>query len=333
MSNRKNRLAGALSESFTEEAKLVSNDAQKARDRFRLADKLENAGGVIVEQPRPEAVTHVAMLEGDIRVVEIEKVLENPLNARRLYDEEVVKDRAASIATNGQLTPVPVIPNKDQPGTFILIDGHYRRRALLSLGRNEIKIDIKRINDRFDLYRLSYALNDQRSPQTALDDSLAWTSLLENGEADLDKISQVTGASKAKVSKTVSIGKLSSSVLEKATATPARFGLEMLYELFLYEQKHDESKSLSLLEKIIRDDLSTRDVASIRKNEEMVRSRKTKEISRQYKIRSGDTEIGYIKDWDSGRLVFEVTQTDAAVKESLLEDLKALAEKYGGISH
>lgn len=334
--DKKSRFAGALSESFTEESKSVSSEAQRARDRFRLADKLENAGGIVVETEQREVEPPPARApggEGETFVADISTVLENPLNARRIYDEAVIKERAASILANGQLTAAPVIRNPDKPGTYILLDGHYRKRALHYLNRPTIKIEIKEIRDRLDLYRYSYLLNDQRSQQTALDDSFAWIDLIEKGEADLDKIVQVTGASKSKVSKTISIGKLSPLILERASLTPAHFGLEMLYELYLYEQKHGNVKATALFEKIIKDELSTRDVALIRKSEEAVRTRKTKEISRQYKIRSGDAEIGYIKDWDSGRLVFEVTQSDASVKEAILDDLKALAEKYGGLSH
>ncbi|HVI88140.1 MAG TPA: ParB/RepB/Spo0J family partition protein [Dongiaceae bacterium] len=337
MADKKSRLAGALSDSFIEESKSVSSEAQRARDRFRLADKLENAGGIVMEtEPRdaePPSATAPGGEGGDTLIVDISTVLENPLNARRIYDEEVIKERAASILANGQLTAAPVIRNPDKPGTYILLDGHYRKRALQYLNRPSIKIEVKEIKDRLDLYRYSYLLNDQRSQQTALDDSLAWNDLLEKGEADFEKIVQVTGASKAKVSKTISIGKLSAPIIEKASLTPAQFGLEMLYELYLYEQKHGNAKAVVLLDKIIDDELSTRDVALIRKSEEAVRTRKTKEISRQYKIRSGDAEIGYIKDWDSGRLVFEVTQSDASIKEAILADLKALAEKYGGLSH
>ena len=59
-------------------------------------------------------------------------VHDNPLNARHLYDPEAVKALAASIATRGQLVPAPAARHPDLPGHVVLIDGHYRKRALLA---------------------------------------------------------------------------------------------------------------------------------------------------------------------------------------------------------
>jgi len=55
---------------------------------------------------------------------------ENPLNARRIYDPQIVQERAASIATHGQQTPGLAAPDPTRPGWYVLIDGHYRKRAL-----------------------------------------------------------------------------------------------------------------------------------------------------------------------------------------------------------
>jgi len=59
----------------------------------------------------------------------LDRVVDNPFNARQIYNHEVIKERAASIATHGQRVPALACEDWRRPGFYILIDGHYRKRA------------------------------------------------------------------------------------------------------------------------------------------------------------------------------------------------------------
>jgi ParB family chromosome partitioning protein len=74
----------------------------------------------------------------------------------------------------------------------------------------------------------------------------------------------------------------------------------------------------------LEEGLSSRDVEQIRKVVQEGRTRKVKEVSRQYKIRNdrGDL-LGTIKEWDSGRVMLDVKLDDRAARESLVEALKS----------
>ena len=85
----------------------------------------------------------------------------------------------------------------------------------------------------------------------------------------------------------------------------------------------DVKESISLATKIKNEEMSSRDLERILDSLQTTKTpRKTKEISRQYKIVSNDEVIGHIKDWDSGKVVLEVTIVDAGKRQQLLEELQ-----------
>jgi ParB family chromosome partitioning protein len=76
--------------------------------------------------------------------------------------------------------------------------------------------------------------------------------------------------------------------------------------------------------RVLEEGLSSRDVEQIRKVAQEGRTRKVKEVSRQYKIRSAEGDLlGTIKEWDSGRVMLDVKLGDRGARESLVEALKS----------
>lgn len=250
---------------------------------------------------------------------------DNPLNARRLYDPAVVQERAASIATHGQKTPGLAAPDPARPGHYILIDGHYRKRALASAGKLEMECFVENDLSDLDFYRLSFMLNEQRSDQSALDNAIAWRQLLDEGKVQKEEeICELTGISAGTVNKTLALLRLPESVLGVMRERPSAIGIAAGYELTLYCKLAGEERTRELAARIINDGLSSREVEAIRKHAQEGKSRKVKEISRQYKIRTDSGQLlGTIKEWDSGRVMLDVQLTDRSAREALVEALKA----------
>jgi ParB family chromosome partitioning protein len=87
-----------------------------------------------------------------------------------------------------------------------------------------------------------------------------------------------------------------------------------------------EPELVALVNRIVTEDLSTRQVAAIRAKLEDGHLRKRKETSRQYKIRRGGAQIGSLKEWDSGKVTLEVVLPDPKDRTALVN---ALREKFG----
>lgn len=323
--------------------------AEKTRtepiDRFALADQVivERPGGLLssvakltsVPVPAPELTSAQAFSAESagatgvagrrLERIPLASLLDNPLNARRIYDPEVVQDRAASIATYGQKTPGLATPVPGKPGKYYLIDGHYRKRALLAANKVEMECFVEQDVGDLDLYRLSFLLNEQRSGQSALDNAIAWRQLIDESKVNKEEeISELTGISPGTVSKTLALLRLPESVLGVMKEKPAAIGIAAGYELTLYFKLRGEDATRELAQRIVSEGLSSREVEAIRKHAQEGRARKVKEISRQYKIRSEQGDVlGTIKEWDSGRVVLDIQVGDQGAREALVESLKS----------
>lgn len=300
------------------------HDAVSAR--FDKADQLIAAPGAAASPSRPQGTPAVAAGEPPAENVEvmidIALLEDNPYNARQIYDEQVVQERAASLASDkGQMEAVKVAIHPEKLGFYVLIDGHYRKRGALRIGWTQLRCTIRKANSMLDLYRLSFALNDEHATQTALDNALAWKKLLDDGvAADLAQIESITGKKVPKISKTLSLLELPPEVMEKLREKPEKISLEIGYELTLFFKDRGLDATVATAARVVAEDLSKRDVASLRKR---AVSNATRERSRQYKIGgTNGAQIGLIKDFDDGRVELKIKITDPEERASLIEELK-----------
>lgn len=262
---------------------------------------------------------------GSARVlrVAISKVHDNPYNARRLYSQDLIKERAASIAAEGQKVPAAAVPHPQRPGEYILIDGQYRKRALQFLGRSEIDVILEQVTSHKDMYRLSRLYNKQRNDGSAYDDALVWQQMLiDKVVADQDELAELAGVSKSVMSKTLGMLKLPELALQRIQEHPQSVGSSMGYELFLLSKSAPQAEFMRVLEQALTGDITTKEVEAVRARLEKGVRRKSKEFSRQYKIKNGAAQIGVLKEWDSGKVSLEVRIIDPKERLELIEEIK-----------
>lgn len=277
--------------------------------------------GLLSPEPSPSfrAETSSAPADGRLLRVAIDRVHDNPMNARQIYDPEVIKDLASSVATRGQLVPAPAIAHPTLEGHYILIDGHYRKRALVAAGKHEIDCQLHVVTGDLELYKRSFLINEERSSQSPLDNAISWRRLLDAELLDsADAIGEMLGVSKGYVAKTMALLKLPERALDKIRETPGKFGLSIGYEISRCASLMEEDELLELMDRVVRDDLSSRQVEAFRANIEARPNRKQKEMSRQYRLKDGK---GVIKAWSS-KVSLEVRVFDPREREALVEELK-----------
>lgn len=313
--------------------KALMRKSIEAVPRGDSARRLELAEQAMIAHPRglmsPAVATTMAhessstASAGNLLRVPISNVHDNPYNARRIYDQEAIKELALSLATEGQLVPAPVVPHPSMPGHYVLIDGHYRKKSLLHAGKDEILCLAGEPVDGLQLYRLSFEINEKRNAQSPLDNAMAWRHLLDEKRVEsAADIAELVGLSKGQVSKTLALLDLPPSALAKIQEKPGKFSLKVGYELTLFATQLAEPDLLALIDKVVEEDLSSRQLEAMRDKSQNARPRKPKETSRQYKIRRDGAVIGAIKDWDSGKVAFEIKLPDARQREELLGVLK-----------
>lgn len=318
-------------------AKSLGDEKRAVSARFEAADKVLSDRPSGLAQPvapvANEALASRAFSaetgvrprsKGYLTTAPLEKVHDNPLNARHIYKPEEVKDMAASLATHGQMVPATAIVHPTQAGHFLLIDGHYRKRGLAAGNQSTIELMVVEAEGNLEIYRMSWLLNVERNAQSPLDNALAWRQMLDQGHVESEgQIAELLGISLPTVNKTMSLLKLPSSVVDKMRETPEKFGVFAGYELTLAAKRLNEAELTQLVERIVREDLSSREVAAIRAKLESAGTRKRKESSRQYKIEAAGVQIGSLKEWDSGKVTFEVVVVDPKDRAALVTDLRA----------
>ncbi|WP_432263429.1 ParB/RepB/Spo0J family partition protein [Cupriavidus sp. TMH.W2] len=247
---------------------------------------------------------------------------ENPFNARRLYRPERVHELAGSMRADGQLVP-GIATIRD--GRRVLAGGHYRFKALKVAGISRMKLLVHPSLTDQQLYQLSYKENAEREAQSPLDNALAWRALIDQGiYPNESAIAEVTGMSLPNVNKTLAILKLSDSVLDTVKERPEPFALSTLYQLTLLERAAGTTVAAVMAIKV-RDEVAVcRDVEEARARYENKTARKQKETSRQHRLLGVDgSPLGVLKDWDSGKVSFEITLQDSSQRQALVEELKA----------
>jgi ParB family chromosome partitioning protein len=83
----------------------------------------------------------------DIRRLSIDLLDPNPFQPRMNFDEDMLRDLAESIRTQGILQPILVRPHADVPGRYQIIAGERRWRAAGMSGLHEIPVICRDLND------------------------------------------------------------------------------------------------------------------------------------------------------------------------------------------
>ncbi len=304
---------------------LTQEKAQVA-DRFAAAEVVMNerpAGLAVAAPPAFRAESAEEAKHDRYLRVALALIDDNPFNARHIYEPEKVAELAASMATHGQLTPALAVVNAKRIGRFQLIDGHYRKKALIVAGKSHIDIKVVKEVSEADQYKLSWIANEQRNAQSALDNAISWQKLLDDGIVkEREEIAEMLGLTPSAITKTMALLRLPTSTIDRIREMPQKFGVAIGYELSRCANRLNEHEMLSLVQRVIDEDWSSRELETYRSKLELGVKRKPTEVSRQYKIHADNAQIGVIKEWDSGKVAFEVTLTDPKQRTELLDELK-----------
>lgn len=134
-----------------------------------------------------------------VREVAIERIVANPYQPRRGFDEADLEALADSIRTHGVLQPVLVT---DTPEGLRLIAGERRLRASQLAGRTTIPVVIRSADEQQQL-ALALVENLQRADLNALDEALAFRRLIDEFGLTQEQVAQQVGRSRAAIANTL----------------------------------------------------------------------------------------------------------------------------------
>jgi len=326
----------------------VADQTVQSKDKFENADlvvamsrvRLQRAQETVTENARADSGEEspapvsaqqapAPSISGEdyvVRSLPISMVKDHPRNARQVYDPARIDEMATTIARDGQRVPAVVMPDPQTPGGYLLIEGRYRKRALISLGRTAILASIVEPLSDLEAYRLSLLLNEERNDQTILDNALSWKTMLDDGTyRGQDHIAEHLNIKQGTVSKTLAVLDLPSRVLNIIRTRPASFGIRVAQEMRQLSKLVDEAALESIAEQVIAEKLSVRDLERMR--ERRAHEPLTRERSRAYPLQWGGARLGSIREFEDGRLKIDLSNAPETLRINIANAVKkALAE-------
>jgi len=135
-------------------------------------------------------------LTDTISTVPIDKIIANPFQPRKEFDDDALSELAQSIKQQGVITPVTVRRMPD--GTYQLIAGERRMRASQMAGLKEIPAYIRVATDT-QMMEMALVENIQRSDLNAMEVALAYQSLIEECRLTHDQLSEKVGKNRSTI--------------------------------------------------------------------------------------------------------------------------------------
>ena len=252
----------------------------------------------------------------DIPVAEVGP---NPHQPRLRFDDDAIKELAASIKASGVLQPIVV--RRDPAGGYQLVAGERRLRAATFAGLKQIPAVIREVQDE---HMLEFALieNIQRENLNPIEEAKAYQGLMETVGLTHDQISERVGKQRTSVTNTIRLLTLPVEVQDmvsrgtlSAGHARAILALETTGEM-LGVAKYVSSKGFS-----------------VRRTESFVRRRQRKQHSRPVNVR-----LAGLEEWETKLQQKFGTRTSIIAKRKGgtvqfefygQEDLERLLEAWG----
>jgi ParB family chromosome partitioning protein len=184
-----------------------------------------------------------------VQRVPLTKVRPSPLQPRKEFAPESLKELADSIREQGIVSPLIV---RERGGYFELIAGERRWRASQSLNLPEVPVIVREADDRTVL-ELALIENLQRENLNALEEALGYAQLGEQFQLTQEEIALKVGKSRAAVANAVRLLKLPVSVQGYLRENRISVGhAKVILGL------PDEASQIIATERVIKDGLNVR---------------------------------------------------------------------------
>ena len=193
-------------------------------------------------------------MAGRIAEIAVEHVRPNPYQPRHSFDEEALEELAASIQQLGVIQPITVRALGD--GQFEIISGERRLRASRRAGLEVIPAYIREA-DTEAMLEMAIVENVQREELNPIEVALGYQRLIEECNLTQEKVAQKVGKKRATVANFMRLLKLPTRV--QAALRDQSISMGHARALITVD---DESVQLAVLNEIIEEGLSVRDVES-----------------------------------------------------------------------
>ena len=275
----------------------------------------ENSSTTVSEDEKLEA-------GGGIIRVDINKVKPSKWQPRSHFNQEKLLELADSIREQGLVQPL-VVRKGEKKGTYELIAGERRLRALIILEKKKVPVCLLDANDN-KMRELALVENLQRDDLNAIETAIAYDLLQKEEGLTHNDIGDKLGISRAKVTNTLRLLNLPLEIKnmiaeEKISAAHGRTLLGL----------SDPLSQIDLAKRVISENISVQDL------EYIVKRKSSPKLSKPKTPVERDRNIINIEDKLCSHFGAKVTVNDKAGKGSIqikynsLDEIAGILEKLG----
>lgn len=210
----------------------------------RLSEERELSPQIIsLLSPDPHGKGHTS-----VRTVPLDRIDPNPQQPRMTFDEDTLRELAASITEHGVLQPILIRPGDE--GRYQLVAGERRWRAARIAGLRDIPALIEEIDDDTAL-EISIIENLQREDLSPLDEALMYERMTTDHGYSLRRLAQKLGKDKGYIENRLRLADAPAEI--KQLVSLRKDTLSHAYELLKVD---DPKKRRKLAEQVGRGELS-----------------------------------------------------------------------------
>lgn len=211
--------------------------------------------GALIPQNVPVPQTPMPFMTGrSVVQLDINKIVPNPRQPRKHFDDEKLLELSSSIKEQGVNSPLLV---RKRGNAFELIAGERRLRASKKAGIATVPVIIKEYSDEQSL-EIAIVENLQREDLNAVEEALAYKALSEEFKLTHEQISKKVGKSRAAVSNSIRILELPDKIVDSISSGRISSGhARPLLTL------SDHDRQIEVWHEIVKNELSVRDVEAL----------------------------------------------------------------------
>lgn len=242
-----------------------------------------------------ESATNEEVIE-----ISLDELRPNPYQPRKVFDDEALKELAASIKEHGVFQPIIV---KRSIKGYEIIAGERRYRASILAGKEKIPAIIREFSDE-QMMEIALLENLQRENLTAIEEAYAYKNMLEKLELTQEELSVKVGKSRSHITNIIGLLRLPKDIQTMIAKQEISMG-----HARVLSKLSDEEQIKNIAKQIIEKKLSVREVEDIVNDNNIERKikieRKTKQVDNNYK---------YVED-----ILREKLDTKVKIKEKKIE--------------
>ena len=238
---------------------------QEKRQRQALGRGLESlfSDDITSFEQIEESIVDEAKKNNDVVELSLAELRPNPYQPRKIFDDDALNELASSIKAHGVFQPI--IVKKTIKG-YDIVAGERRYRASKKAGLTTIPAIIKDFTDE-EMMNIALLENLQREDLSAIEEANAYKKMLDSYQITQEELASRVGKSRSHITNMLGLLKLPANVQDLVLYNKLSMG-----HARVLSKLEDREKIEELADRVIKDDLSVRELESLANNEDYKRT-------------------------------------------------------------